>query len=128
MQNEREWGRFCDKVLRTPDLKDDARFISNPQRVRYRAAVEEIINKVFAGFSAAEAIERLEDAQIAYARLNSVQEFVDLVGDKPVTEITHEDGIQYVEWWRGRVVNDEPSAPPQAVPPTFYDTAALSCG
>ena len=77
VQNEREWGRFCDKVLRTPELKGDARFISNPQRVRNRAAVEEIINKVFAGFSAAEAIERLEQAQIAYARLNSVQEFVD---------------------------------------------------
>jgi hypothetical protein len=28
----------------------------------------------------------------------------------------------------GSVVNDEPSAPPQAVPPTFYDAAALSCG
>ena len=39
--------------------------------------MEEIINKVFARFSAAEAIERLEQAQIAYARLNSVQEFVD---------------------------------------------------
>jgi len=77
VQNEREWSRFCDKVLQSPDLKDDTRFVSNPQRVRNRVAAEQMISKVFAGLSAAEAIERLEDAQIAYARLNSVQEFVD---------------------------------------------------
>lgn len=76
VQNEREWARFCDQVLRMPELKDDARFVTNPLRVKNRAELEEIINKVFAGFSASEAIQRLDEAQIAYARLNSVEEFL----------------------------------------------------
>ena len=77
VQNEREWSRFCDKVLRRPELKDDARFVTNPFRVKNRVVLEEIIHKVFAGLSAAEAMQRLDDAQIAYARLNSVEEFLE---------------------------------------------------
>ena len=76
VQNEREWARFCDKVLRLPEVKDDARFVTNSLRVRNRPVLEEIINKVFAGFPASEAIQRLDEAQIAYARLNSVEEFL----------------------------------------------------
>lgn len=76
VQNEREWSRFCDKVMRQPELKDDARFVTNPLRVKNRALLEEIINKVFAEFPASEAIQRLDEAQIAYARLNSVEEFL----------------------------------------------------
>ena len=76
MQNEREWARFCEKVLRRPELKEDARFATNPLRVKNRAALEEIINQVFAGFPASKATHRLDEAQIAYARLNSVEEFL----------------------------------------------------
>jgi len=76
VQNEREWARFCDQVLCMPQLKEDARFATNPLRVKNGAALEDIINKVFAGFPASEAIQRLDDAQIAYARLNSVEEFL----------------------------------------------------
>ena len=39
-----------------------------------------------------------------------VREFVDLVGDKPVTELTHDDGIDYSEWWRERVTAGETNA------------------
>jgi hypothetical protein len=28
---------------------------------------------------------------------------VDLIGDKPVTELTQDDGLDYCEWWRDRV-------------------------
>lgn len=77
VQNEREWGRFCEKVLRTPALKEDMRFVTNPLRIKNRVVLEEIIHKVFAGLSAAEAMQRLDDAQIAYARLNSIEEFLE---------------------------------------------------
>jgi integrase len=43
-------------------------------------------------------------------RIRSVAQFVKVVGDKPVTDLTHHDAIEYSEWWRGRVVNDEVAA------------------
>ena len=76
VQNEREWARFCDKVLRLSELKQDVRFVTNPLRVQNRPVLEEIINKVFSEFPASEALQRLDEAQIAYARLNSVEEFL----------------------------------------------------
>lgn len=37
-------------------------------------------------------------------------ELVDLIGDKPVIELTQDDGIDYSEWWRERVVAGEINA------------------
>ena len=58
-------------------MAPDPRFQSSSKRVQNRDALEEIINNIFAGLTRAAIIDRLEKAQIAYARLNSVQEFVD---------------------------------------------------
>jgi itaconate CoA-transferase len=60
-----------------PELKNDPRFISNPQRVENRPAVNGIVGAELQKLTTEQIIARLEDAQIAYARLNSVQEFVD---------------------------------------------------
>jgi integrase len=43
-------------------------------------------------------------------RMRAVENFVRLIGDKPVTEITDSDGMDYAEWWRERVINDEVTA------------------
>jgi integrase len=40
-------------------------------------------------------------------RIRAVERFVDLVGDKPFHEITFNDGIDYCEWWRDRVIEGE---------------------
>ncbi|MGY3582615.1 integrase [Bradyrhizobium sp. USDA 4341] len=40
-------------------------------------------------------------------RSRAVERFVKIVGDKPVNEITQEDGIDYCEWWRSRVIDEE---------------------
>ena len=77
IQNAREWTRFCADVLRVPDLADDERFRTNSARVAHRVALHEAIEAVFRDLSAPEIIERLEAARIAYARLNSVAEFVE---------------------------------------------------
>ena len=77
VQNEREWSRFCDKVLCQPELKNDPRFIANPQRVEKRSTVDGIVGAELQKLTTEQIIARLEDAQIAYARLNTVQEFVD---------------------------------------------------
>ena len=75
IQNEREFERFCDAVLMNPTLKSDSRFSSGPERAKNRDAMHAEIEKVFAGFSSAQVIGRLEGAGIANARLNSMQEF-----------------------------------------------------
>jgi len=72
LQNEREWQRFCAQVLQQPALASDPRFDSNPKRLAARDALRAVIDGVFATLSAAQVIERLEAAQIANARLNTM--------------------------------------------------------
>jgi integrase len=39
-------------------------------------------------------------------RIRAVERFVALVGDKSLSELTHNDAIDYSEWWRDRLLND----------------------
>jgi itaconate CoA-transferase len=77
IQNEREWERFCGVVLRRPESAADARFDSNTNRVAHRGELHAVIDEVFGGLSAREIVERLEAAQIANARMNTIREFVE---------------------------------------------------
>jgi hypothetical protein len=43
-------------------------------------------------------------------RIRAVVQFVQVVGDKPVADLTYSDAIDYSEWWRARVVEDEVAA------------------
>ena len=77
LQNEREWKKFCEVVLQRPQLSADPRFDSNAKRVQNRPQLDEVMQNVFQELTAAEMIARLEAAQIANARMNTVQEFVE---------------------------------------------------
>ena len=77
IQNEREFERFCDAVLLDSALTADSRFSNGPARLRNRDAMHEEIHRIFAKLSSAQVIERLEKAQIANAKLNTMQEFWD---------------------------------------------------
>ena len=77
VQNEREWVKFCEVVLRRPDVATDPRFSSAGTRVEHRDELDAEIGEVFAGLTAAEVVARLDEAQIANARMNSVEEFID---------------------------------------------------
>jgi integrase len=44
------------------------------------------------------------------SRMRVVKELVDVTGDKPITELTDNDGLDYVEWWRERVLAEEVQA------------------
>lgn len=41
------------------------------------------------------------------SRMRAVENFVSVAGDKPVNELTVDDAIDYSEWWRDRVLNDD---------------------
>ena len=73
LQNEREWALFCEKVLLDPSLATDERFSANFKRSENREALRQIIVDGFAALSVEEVVERLENAQIANARVNDMQ-------------------------------------------------------
>jgi crotonobetainyl-CoA:carnitine CoA-transferase CaiB-like acyl-CoA transferase len=77
LQNEREWKQFCEVVLQRPELFEDDRFASNALRVKNRPALDAAMHEVFGKMTAEEIVARLESAQIANARLNTMQEFVE---------------------------------------------------
>jgi itaconate CoA-transferase len=73
IQNEREWERFCEVVLEQPALAEDERFASNSERVENRDDLHQEIETILQKFSSSEAIERLEEAKIANARMRTVR-------------------------------------------------------
>jgi itaconate CoA-transferase len=77
IQNEREWERFCEAVLGRPEMASDELFDSNSRRVENREALEEEISAVLGELSSEAAIERLERAGIANARMRTVSEFIE---------------------------------------------------
>ena len=76
LQNEREWARFCDEVLRQPELSSDDRFATNTARAAHKDALDQAITGAFANATAAEVVARLDAAGIANARMNTVGEFL----------------------------------------------------
>ena len=74
LQNEREWRAFCDQVLRRPELAADERFSTNSRRTEARPQLREIIVQAFALLTADQVVARLDEAQIANARINDMRE------------------------------------------------------
>ncbi|MBT2569409.1 CaiB/BaiF CoA-transferase family protein [Planococcus sp. ISL-110] len=77
IQNEREWGEFCETVLNNSELASDPLFNSNSQRVVNKNALKSIIEDVFQAMDSGQVIERLELSRIANARLNTMNELVE---------------------------------------------------
>jgi itaconate CoA-transferase len=77
IQNNREWEAFVAGVLLRPELAADGRFQSNQLRVQHREAMDAEIHRTLGTLSTAEVVSRLDAAQIASARLNSVEQFID---------------------------------------------------
>jgi itaconate CoA-transferase len=77
IQNEREWKRFCEEVLGRERMAEVDRFDKNSRRVENRAELHAEIEEVFSSLSSEEAIERLEGAGVANARMRTVRQFLD---------------------------------------------------
>jgi itaconate CoA-transferase len=72
LQNEREWKAFCEGVLGDAALASDARFHTNALRNQNRAELKALIHAVFAQLTTAEVEARLDQVQIANARMNDM--------------------------------------------------------
>ncbi|HZT76628.1 MAG TPA: CaiB/BaiF CoA-transferase family protein [Vicinamibacterales bacterium] len=76
VQNAREWTRFCATVLEWPELERDDRFATNSLRVHNRVGLHQAIESTLGPLTGAEVVARLERASIAYARMNSIEQFI----------------------------------------------------
>ena len=72
LQNEREWKIFCDQVLQNPQLATDPRFDANAKRSANRDELRALIVQTFAGMTTEQVEARLDEAQIANARMNDM--------------------------------------------------------
>ncbi len=77
VHSNREWARFCVEVLQQPGLARDERFRTNTLRVRHRAVLIGAVEAVFTALPSAEVLRRLDAAQIANARVNSVAQYLE---------------------------------------------------
>lgn len=71
LQNEREWLVFCREVLHDAALTEDPRFANNTLRTENRLALEQIIVAAFSTLSADQVEARLDQANLATARVNT---------------------------------------------------------
>lgn len=114
LQNEREWQLFCSAVLQQPDLAVDSRFDTNIKRSAARAELNQIINQVFAGLSAADINQRLQQAKIASADVNQM------------ADVWAHPQLKARQRW---TTVDTPAGPiPALLPPGINDTAAANMG
>jgi itaconate CoA-transferase len=74
VQNQAEWKRLCDGVLVAPELAADPRFSNNQARIANVIELEEAITVGFAAIPANVVRQRLADADIAVASVNTLAE------------------------------------------------------
>ena len=74
IQNEREWSSLCSLVLKKTDLIEKDNFSNNSNRVINRNRLDQIINDVFGSMSRKDIIKRLQDADIAYGQLSTIED------------------------------------------------------
>ncbi len=77
VQNQREWTRFCASVIGDAALTDDPRFNAPAHRQTNRDALYAIIEDATRQLTGSELSERLEQGDIAFAEMRSIQGFVD---------------------------------------------------
>lgn len=77
IQNEREWQNFCNVFLKQPAIATDPRFASNTERVRNRAALDELISEAFAQVDIAEALQTLGISNTAFGQIRSVADMAE---------------------------------------------------
>ena len=74
LQNSREWGGFCRIVLQRDDLAENPDYADNSGRQAARPLLEPLIRDLLRQLSPEEMRRRLDAAQIANARVNSLHE------------------------------------------------------
>src|SRR5947209_4738384 len=72
IQSEREWKKLCAEVLGQPDLPSDPRLANMVERIRHRELTDRIVGDVFGALTRDELLKRLDQADIAFAEVNTM--------------------------------------------------------
>jgi itaconate CoA-transferase len=72
IQSEREWKKLCADVLEKPELLSDPRFANMIERVKNRALTDTSVGESFARMTRDQLLQRLSDADIAFAEVNTM--------------------------------------------------------
>lgn len=72
IQNNREWNKFVNEVLKEPWMAEDERYATNVARVTNRLEMNKIINKVFSSYNRVKLLSLLSETGIAYGSVSSV--------------------------------------------------------
>lgn len=89
--NDRFWLRLT-KVIDRPELADDPRFVTNADRVTNRAALNDILVPIFAEYTAASWLERLDQVAVPCGpvhRLEDVFTEPQVVHNHSIIELEH---------------------------------------
>jgi itaconate CoA-transferase len=74
VQNDGQWRRLCEIVLRRPELADDPRFRTNELRLANRNELEQLIEDVLSSDTRASAEARLTRADVPFGTINTVDD------------------------------------------------------
>lgn len=125
IQNEREWQKFCQEVLRSNTAGTDPRFDSNNNRVANRDELEALISAVSRDLTQDEFRNRLAAANIAFGGVNSVED----LGHHPALRrrdvLTEENEIVSIPAVPIRWLDSEDSTPLAQAPAINQHGAAL---
>jgi formyl-CoA transferase len=75
IQNSREWQLLCRSALACAELADDPRFAENVGRVQHRDVVDARVSDAIGRYDFEELSTRLQQAGIAFGRLNDLRAF-----------------------------------------------------
>ena len=73
--NPNLWERFC-HAIGHPELQDDPRFATNPDRVANRAEMVELLNGIFAGNTVAHWVNAIDAAGVPVGPINKTSDVV----------------------------------------------------
>jgi crotonobetainyl-CoA:carnitine CoA-transferase CaiB-like acyl-CoA transferase len=77
VQNDGQWRRLCQIVLRRPDLADDERFATNERRLAHRNELEPLIESLLRDDTRASVEARLTAADVPFGTINELADVLE---------------------------------------------------
>jgi len=111
IQNEREWKVFCREIIKDEPMAADPRFNSVGNRVANRPALDEAILAAFSRYTQPQLLALLETHQIAYGRLNTID---DVLAHPQRRTVSVQTPVGMIELSASGVVTDD--NPPVSLP------------
>jgi formyl-CoA transferase len=114
IQNDREWMMFCERVVGDKSLATDERFATNFARVQRRPETDRLVGNAMGLLPLGEAIDALDQADIAFARINDMEGLSHHAHLRRMVVATSAGPTSYPA--AAPIVVGEERAPPGAVP------------